>query len=51
MKISKGFKQIGSLSEQCLFDSYKTWENIAFKTLYSERSPNISKLKIGDREA
>ncbi len=28
-----------------LFDSYKTWENIAFKTLYSERSPNVSKLK------
>ena len=28
-----------------LFDSYKTWENIAFKTLYNERSPNISKLK------
>ena len=28
-----------------LFDSYKTWENIAFKTLYNGRSPNISKLK------
>ena len=28
-----------------LFDSYKTWENIAFKTLYNEKSPNISKLK------
>ncbi len=28
-----------------LFDSYKTWENIAFKTLYNERSPNISKVK------
>ena len=28
-----------------LFDSYKTWENIAFKALYNERSPNISKLK------
>ena len=28
-----------------MFDSYKTWENIAFKTLYNERSPNISKLK------
>ena len=28
-----------------LFDSYKTWENIAFKTLYNKRSPNISELK------
>ncbi len=28
-----------------LFDSYKTWENIAFKSLYNERSPNILKLK------
>ncbi|MDC3169732.1 ATP-binding cassette domain-containing protein [Paracoccaceae bacterium] len=28
-----------------LFDSYKVWENIAFKTLYNERSPNISKQK------
>ena len=28
-----------------LFDSYNTWENIAFKSLYNERSPNISKLK------
>ena len=24
-----------------LFDSYNTWENIAFKSLYNERSPNI----------
>ena len=28
-----------------LFDSYNTWENIAFKSLYNERSPNILKLK------
>ena len=28
-----------------LFDSYKTWENIAFKSLYNKRSPNILKLK------
>ena len=28
-----------------LFDSYKTWENIAFKSLYNERSPNILELK------
>ena len=28
-----------------LFDSYKTWENIAFKALYNERSPNVSNLK------
>ena len=28
-----------------LFDSYNTWENIAFKSLYNERSPNICKLK------
>ena len=28
-----------------LFDSYRTWENIAFKTLYNERSPNIPRLK------
>tara|TARA_Y100001933_G_scaffold204802_1_gene207163 strand:- start:9 stop:605 length:597 start_codon:yes stop_codon:yes gene_type:complete len=28
-----------------LFDSYNTWENIAFKSLYNEKSPNILKLK------
>ncbi len=28
-----------------LFDSYNTWENIAFKSLYNERSSNILKLK------
>ena len=28
-----------------LFDSYKTWENIAFQSLYNERSPNVLKLK------
>ena len=28
-----------------LFDSYKIWENIAFKSLYNERSPNVFKLK------
>ena len=28
-----------------LFDSYNTWENIAFKSLYNERSPDILKLK------
>ena len=28
-----------------LFDSYNTWENIAFKSLYNEKSPNIFKLK------
>ncbi len=28
-----------------LFDSYNIWENIAFKSLYNERSPNILKLK------
>ena len=28
-----------------LFDSYNTWENIAIKSLYNERSPNILKLK------
>ena len=28
-----------------LFDSYNVWENIAFKSLYNERSPNILKLK------
>ena len=28
-----------------LFDSYNTWENIAFKSLYNERSPNILELK------
>ncbi len=28
-----------------LFDSYNTWQNIAFKSLYNERSPNILKLK------
>ena len=30
---------------KALFDSYNTWENIAFKSLYNERSPNILKLK------
>ena len=28
-----------------LFDSYNTWQNIAFKKLYNEKSPNISKLR------
>ena len=28
-----------------LFDSYNTWQNIAFRKLYNERSPNISKLR------
>ena len=28
-----------------LFDSYKNWENIAFKSLYNERFPNMLKLK------
>ena len=28
-----------------LFDSYNTWQNIAFKRLYNEKSPNILKLK------
>ena len=28
-----------------LFDSYKTWENIAFKRLHNERAPNIVSLK------
>ena len=28
-----------------LFDSYNTWENIAFKSLYNEKSPNILNLK------
>ncbi len=28
-----------------LFDSYNTWENIAFKRLYNEISPSILKLK------
>ena len=28
-----------------LFDSYKTWENIAFQSLFNERSPNVLKLK------
>ena len=28
-----------------LFDSYNTWQNIAFKRLYNEKSPNISKLR------
>ena len=28
-----------------LFDSYKTWENIAFRGLYNESSPNVLNLK------
>jgi phospholipid/cholesterol/gamma-HCH transport system ATP-binding protein len=28
-----------------LFDSYNTWQNIAFRKLYNEKSPNISKLR------
>ncbi len=28
-----------------LFDSYNIWQNIAFKRLYNEKSPNILKLK------
>ena len=28
-----------------LFDSYNTWQNIAFKKLYNEKSPNISRLR------
>ena len=28
-----------------LFDSYNTWQNIAFKKLYNEKSPNILKLR------
>ena len=28
-----------------LFDSYNTWQNIAFKKLYNEKSSNISKLR------
>ena len=28
-----------------LFDSYNIWQNIAFKKLYNEKSPNISKLR------
>ena len=28
-----------------LFDSYNTWQNFAFKKLYNEKSPNISKLR------
>ena len=28
-----------------LFDSYNTWQNIAFKKLFNEKSPNISKLR------
>ena len=28
-----------------LFDSYNTWQNIAFKRLYNEKSPDILKLK------
>jgi len=28
-----------------LFDSYNTWQNIAFKRLYNEKSPNVFKLK------
>ena len=28
-----------------LFDSYNTWQNIAFKKLYNEKSPNIIKLR------
>ena len=28
-----------------LFDSYKTWENIAFRDLYNESSPNVLNLK------
>ena len=28
-----------------LFDSYNIWQNIAFKKLYNEKSPNIIKLK------
>ena len=28
-----------------LFDSYNIWQNIAFKKLYNEKSPNIKKLR------
>ena len=28
-----------------LFDSYNIWQNIAFKKLYNEKSPNITKLR------
>ena len=28
-----------------LFDSYNIWQNISFKSLYNEKSPNILKLK------
>ena len=28
-----------------LFDSYNTWQNIAFKKLFNEKSPNIIKLR------
>ena len=28
-----------------LFDSYNTWQNNAFKKLYNEKAPNISKLR------
>ena len=52
-KLVSGNKDMQSLlnklgvcfQSNALFDSYKTWENIAFKSLYNERSPNISKLK------
>ena len=39
-------KKLGvCFQSNALFDSYKIWENIAFKSLYNENSPNILKLK------
>ena len=39
-------KKLGvCFQSNALFDSYRIWENIAFKSLYNEKSPNILKLK------
>ena len=39
-------KKLGvCFQSNALFDSYKIWENIAFKGLYNEKSPNILNLK------
>ena len=39
-------KKLGvCFQSNALFDSYTIWENIAFKSLYNQKSPNIFKLK------